>query len=147
MMVEWDGVAFRPRARFDAAMADQYRRRVPLEAKVKERRSLPQNNLYWAVLQSVVDATGKWPTSEALHWALRMQLGYIEEIASIDGEILTRARSTAFGKMSGHDYRVYFDSSMTLLTEDVTKLSIEELLDLGKARLKPIDYGPSLKAR
>lgn len=53
-----DGDKLWPRSRFDAALLLKFRRDVPLEAQLKERRSLPRHRLYWAVLQAVVDAAG-----------------------------------------------------------------------------------------
>lgn len=138
LMLEWDGAVFRPRARLDMTLAAKFRQGSPLEATIKERRSEPRNRLYWAVLQAICDATGKWPNSEALHWALKIRLGYIEEIASVDGEILIRPRSTSFAKMSEQEFREYFDAAMsTLLTDVVPGLTIEDLLALGKTRLTP----------
>lgn len=136
LILTWDGAAFRPRTRLDARMCERFGQDRPLEAVVKERRSEPKNRLYWAVLQAVVDATGKWPTSEALHWALKIKLGYIEEIAAVDGKVLIRPRSTSFGKMGEQDFRTYFDAAiLTLTTEVLPGLTTEDILALGNSRL------------
>lgn len=133
-----DGLVLRPRARFDAALLERFRADVPILADLSERRNEGRHRLYWAVLQAVCDATGKWPNVEALHWALKVRLGYIEEIASIDGEPLIRPRSTSFSRMGEQDFRTFFDAAMLVITTDVVPgLTPEDLLALGKGRLAP----------
>lgn len=139
LIVTWNGADFRPHTRYDMALAAKFRQGFPLQAEIRERRSEPRNRLYWAVLQAVVDAKGIWPTAEALHWALKIRLGYIQEIASIEGEVLILPRSTSFNRMAEQEFRGFFDAAMTVLTEDVTGLTVEELLLLGKRRLAPRD--------
>lgn len=136
LFVQWDGEVFRPKARFDVALAEKFRRDVPLKAKISEKRALPRARLYWAVLQAVVDATGKWPNAEALHWSLKCYTGFIEEIASLNGEVLIRPKSTSFAKMGEQDFREYMDTALLAITTEVTPgLTVEDLLALGQARL------------
>jgi hypothetical protein len=138
LILEYDGQVFRPRARFDAAVAALFRRGVPLHAELSERRSLPRQRLYWAILQAVVDATGKWPNAEALHHALKIHTGFIEEIASVNGEVLILPRSTSFSKMGEQDFRTYFDAAMEAITTEVVPgMTLEDLLALGNVRLAP----------
>jgi hypothetical protein len=138
LMLVRDGAVLRPRSRFDAALMDKFRHGVPLEADLKERRVIGRHRLYWAVLQAVVDATGKWPNVEALHWALKMHTGFVEEIVSVNGEIIMRPRSTSFARMGEQDFRQFFDGAMlAITTEIVPGMTVEDLLLLGKARLAP----------
>lgn len=131
-----EGMTLKPKSRFDASLLAKFREGVPISADLQERRNEGRNRLYWSVLQAVCDATGKWPNSEALHWALKIKLGYIEEISSIDGEIMIRPRSIAFGRMGEQEFREYFDNAMQVIqTEVCPGLSIDDLLSLGKARI------------
>lgn len=56
-------------------------------ATITEKRSLSQNNLYWAGLAYAVEnieAIGdRWPTSKSLHKALLIHLGYYTEVPFI----------------------------------------------------------------
>lgn len=136
LFLKWDGEVFRPKDRFDVALAAKFRQDIPLKAKISERRTLPRQRLYWSVLQAVVDATGKWPNAEALHWSLKCYTGFIEEIASLNGEVLIRPKSTSFARMGEQDFREYMDTALLAITTEVTPgLTVEDLLALGQARL------------
>ncbi|ABS68906.1 hypothetical protein Xaut_3678 [Xanthobacter versatilis] len=125
-----------PRARFDAEALTRYREGVTLRAELTEPRSGGVNRLYWSVLSAVCAATGKWSSSEVLHHALKMHLGYFESYASVHGEVDTRAQSTAFDRMDAAKFREYFDAAMlTITTEILPGLTVEDILALGKARL------------
>ncbi|SDQ98510.1 Protein of unknown function [Rhizobiales bacterium GAS113] len=132
-----DGQALWPRARFDLALLGKFRRDVPLEAEIKERRSLPRHRLYWAVLQAVVDATGKWTSAEIMHEAVKMHLGYFEMVADLNGELRSRPKSTSFGKMDEVEFREYFNAAMLAITTEVLPgMTIEDLLALGNERIR-----------
>lgn len=136
IFVTREGGALKPRARFDAALLDKFKPGVPLRCELAERRVIGRHRLYWAVLQAVVDATGRWPNVEALHWALKVRLGYIEEITSIDGKPLIRPRSTSFARMGEQDFREYFENALQVITADVCPgMTVEDLLSLGRNRL------------
>lgn len=137
MFLRSDGKALWPRARFDLALLGRFRRDVPLEARIAEKRSLPRHRLYWAVLQAVVDATGKWASAEVMHEAVKMHLGYFEMVADLNGELRARPKSTSFGKMDEAGFREYFNAAMLAITTEVLPgMTIDDLLALGHERVK-----------
>ncbi len=138
LFVKYDGNVLKPASRFDAAQLSRFRRDVALQADIRERRRLPRQRLYWAVLQAVCDAKGLWPNVEALHHAIKLHTGFIEEITSLNGEILIRPRSTSFARMDESEFRQFMDAAMLAITTEVVPgLSVEDLLALGRARLGP----------
>lgn len=88
-----------------------------VEVSVKRRRSNPQNALYWATLAKVVGATDAYPTSEHLHDAIKMALGFTMPIKTLDGKIVYVPDSTAFGKMDAAQFKTFFDKAVELLNK------------------------------
>lgn len=137
VLVKRKGEMLLPLARFDGAAITGFREGAVLKCELSESRSLPRHRLYWAVLTAVVQATGKWPNAEALHHALKIHLGAVEEIASVRGEILIRPKSTSFGKMDEREFREFFDNVLLAITTEVCPgMTVEDLLSLGRARLE-----------
>ena len=106
-----------PRSRQAADLLAQYAVHSDVEVTVKKRRSLPQLRLYWAMLNNVVEATGAWPTAEHLHDALKMDLGYVTPIKTMDGKLVMIPDSAAMGKMDSAQFRKFFDAAAARLAE------------------------------
>lgn len=82
------------------------------------RRSLPQHRTYWRALTKAVEATGRWPTPEALHTALKVRLGRVEPILGLDGRVIgMKPDSTSFEAMRQEEFRIYFDQAMEALSD------------------------------
>jgi len=105
-----------PVASFDLERLDRYSFGTDLEVRIMQRRSLPQQRLYWAMLTRVVDNADGWPSAEHLHEAIKLHLGYSEPLRTIDGRIAWRAESTAFSKMDGSEFRVFFDRAVEVIS-------------------------------
>ena len=86
-----------------------------IEVKFAKRRSNPQLRLYWQMLNKIIEATDAYPTSEHLHQAVKMHLGYTTEIRTFDGELVRVADSVAFSKMDGYEFKIFFDQAVALL--------------------------------
>lgn len=97
-----------------------------VEVTVKQRRSSTQNAAYWTMLERVVDATGAFPTSDALHNALKMDLGYTTPVKKLSGEIIFVPDSTAFGKMDAPAFRAFFEAAQKRIAE-VFQIDVAEL--------------------
>lgn len=84
----------------------------------RTRRSLPQHRTYWQALTKAVEATGRWPSREALHTALKVKLGRVEPIMNLQGQVIgMRPDSTAFDAMRHEEFRAYFDEAMAALSD------------------------------
>lgn len=83
----------------------------------RTKRSNPQNGMYWSILGQVVSATGKWPTPEKLHDALKRVCGFVTVNYGMDGREYVTTDSTAFDAMSPDEFRAYFDLAMEKLSE------------------------------
>ena len=123
-----------PASSFDAERLDAIAIGAQVEVTIKQRRSSPQNRLYWSILSKVVDNIDGYQTSEALHEALKLHLGYTEKLQTITGQVVWRPMSTAFAAMDAQEYRVFFDRAMDVLASmlGVDPLS---LLDEGREQV------------
>ena len=84
----------------------------------RKRRSLPQHRTYWKMLDTVVKATDRWSRAEALHTALKVELGYVEPIFGLDGKIKGMIPdSTGFDAMTQDAFRVFFDKAVAALAD------------------------------
>lgn len=86
----------------------------------RTRRSLPQHRTYWKMLDAAVKATGRWASKEALHTALKVELGYVEPVFGLDGKVKGMIPdSTGFDAMSHDDFRSFFDRAVAALGQAI----------------------------
>lgn len=106
-----------------------YKKLVMLEARTS--RNPAHHDLFWTILDRVVEATGRFPSSDALNDALKFQLGITEEWISLDGEIHIRPGSIAWSAMKQEEFRDYFDRAMAIIAENFyPHMSEEEVKDI-----------------
>lgn len=107
-----------PVSAWDAAGLGEYPEGTEFDCRARTKRSNPQNALYWRVLHNAVDATGRWPTAEALHTALKVRLGRFEPIFDLNGNVVgMRPDSTAFDKMGHREFTAYAEEAYAALSE------------------------------
>lgn len=86
----------------------------------RDSRSHPHHRLYWQVLKNIVTASGLWPTPEALHCALKVELGRVEPVFNLKGKVVgMRPDSTSFSAMGQREFRGFFDQAMELLAKQI----------------------------
>lgn len=106
-----------PRSRLSADLLAHYALHSDVEVTIKKRRSLPQLRLYWAMLNNVVEATGAWPDAEHLHDALKLDLGYITPVKTLDGKLVMIPDSAAMSAMDSVQFKKFFDAAAARLSE------------------------------
>ena len=106
-----------PRSALARDLLAQYAVHSDVEVAVRKRRSLPQLRLYWAMLNTVIEATGSWPTAEHLHDALKLDLGYVTLVKTMDGRQMMIPDSAAMSKMDSAQFQKFFDAAAARLAE------------------------------
>lgn len=106
-----------PASAHDAERLEAYGMDRELEVTIRQRRSSEQNRLYWLTLHRVVQATGDYPSAEKLHDALKMALGFVSLMKTMDGKIIAIPDSTAFAAMDAAQFRDFFDRAMQAISE------------------------------
>jgi hypothetical protein len=119
-MVRKERHGYSPVSAYDAELLFSDAAGTEYDLVKRTKRSLPQLRLYWAMLGRVVKATGKWPTPEHLHEAIKLTLGYCREVANLrTGEVTLVADSAALDAMDADQFRVFFDDAVKLIAEQL----------------------------
>jgi hypothetical protein len=101
-----------------------------VEARVQRRRSHAALALYWAVLERVVEATGRWRTPEELHNALKIATGRIDKVRLLDGRLVLVPGSIAFDAMSQDEAERYYEAAYRIVCDEIMGgIEIADLLD------------------
>lgn len=108
-----------PVTAYDAERIDALSSQQDVEVTVHQRRSNPQHRLYWATLGEVVKATDRWSTSQHLHDAIKIELGYFTVCFGFDGKPFALPNSTAYKSMSQPEFQAYFDKAMALIAAEI----------------------------
>lgn len=112
------GSRLTPVSSYDADELERYAIGTEFDLVARTKRSLPQNGTYWKTLDKAVQATGRWPSREALHTALKVKLGHVDPIFGMDGRVVgMQPQSTAFEAMTHVEFRDYMDRAMAELSE------------------------------
>lgn len=94
------------------------------------KRSVAQNAMYWNCLERVIEATGKWRTTEELHLALKVATGHVDIVQLINGRRVIIPESTAFDQMSQDEAQAYYDAALKIICDEIMGgISVDELLD------------------
>lgn len=81
-------------------------------------RNMAQHRKYFAVLNNVVEATGKWNSSEHLRKDILIALHrYDEEVDQFTGEVRKVPHSMAVASMPKADFEHLYDDTIRLLTD------------------------------
>ena len=111
------GSRLAPVSPYDADELDRYAIGTEFDLVARTKRSIPQNGTYWKALDKAVEATGRWPSREALHTALKVKLGHVDPIFGMDGRVVgMQPKSTGFEAMSHVEFRDYMDRAMAELS-------------------------------
>lgn len=108
-----------PETAFDAEEWD----RLPIGATVSiapmSARGHEQLAFYWMVLKAVVDATGRWPTKEKLHNAIKWELQYVDVDYTITGIPRLTVDSISLEAMDDDERRTFMDQAWALIADTI----------------------------
>ncbi len=105
--------------------------------RIVRDRSLPQHNLFWAVLDRVGRAT-KFENAERLLVALKIRLGRYDLMKMPNGKIVPVPHSISFGAMTQGEFQTFFDEAVNLICSEVLPgTTSEALLAEASAMLAP----------
>lgn len=125
--------ALHPVGQFNAELLDKARPGVEYRVKVTRARSLPQNALYWSLLNRVCEAVG-WHSTEGLHMAIKHALGHLDSFVGLDGRIQLGVGSTAFDKLDADGFRAFFDAAVVVMDEKWQGVASAILRDMEQGK-------------
>lgn len=86
--------------------------------QVWKPRNMAQHRKYFAVLNNVVEATGRWVSTEHLRRDILISLGrYDEHVDQFTGEVHKVPHSMAVASMPRADFERLYDDTIRLLTD------------------------------
>lgn len=86
--------------------------------EVWKPRNWKQHRKFFAILNNVVEATGRWTSAEHLRRDLLLSLHrYDEHVNGFTGEVVKVPHSMAFAAMPKDEFERLYEDAMTLLTD------------------------------
>ena len=80
--------------------------------RVRRPRNIKHHRKYWGMLASVVDATDRWPSTEAMHRWIKWELGMYTPVAVRDGYTVLEWDSTDFASMDQRAFGEFYDRAI-----------------------------------
>jgi len=109
------GSVLTPELRMDRDAIDRIPNGARVRVEITEPRSVNRLRLYWRMLSYVRDATDCAPTSEYLHSAIKLELGFGTPVKLRNGMMVLVPASVAFDKMTEEEFRAFFDRAVEFL--------------------------------
>lgn len=114
----------------DIELLEELPLRKDLTARLSGFRSGRHHRFYWALISKVAKNTEKFRNAEHLHMALKVAMGFYEDVEVMHGQIVMQVKSTAWAKMDQHEFKQFFDGALLIIVEEVVPgMSRTELLD------------------
>ncbi|WP_293857373.1 hypothetical protein [uncultured Alsobacter sp.] len=117
-----EGGRLRPASRYDAEQLARYDNGAKVNLRITAPRHGGRHRLYWATLQTVFETLPegrRFPSVQALHDAIKIELGVVNYVATLSGEILVQPGSTSFDKMAEPEFREFLDRALELISTEL----------------------------
>jgi len=99
--------------------AEEALRKLPADqtvrVEVRRMRNPRQHRLYWSLIGLVYEHQTRYATRDQLHQAIKVAVGYYDEIPKRDGQVIAVPHSIAFGNMAQDQFEEFFDSVVRLV--------------------------------
>lgn len=113
-----DGMAFRPADRASRELLASVPEGATVLMERRNPRNMAQHRAYFAMLENVKEATGKWPSIESLSFDISVALKRgVPEVSPISGKARWIPDSRAVSAMSKADFERLHTDTVALLIE------------------------------
>ncbi len=107
-----------------------------VEVEIKRARNPGHHRKYWALINLVWTNQDRYPTKEALHYALKIAVGHVEWVPYPDGQSFPMPKKTNFGAMDQDQFEEFYsqciDKIMAHFLPGVTEAELRsELLSFA----------------
>lgn len=120
--------SLRPCDALGAQQIDKIKPNEVVRAEIKRVRNPKQHRLYWAAINLCFMHQDRYATAEQLHNAVKVWLGYYEEMVDRTGKRIAIPKSIAFGNMPQDEWEQFFDRFIKLVCEQlIPNVTDEEL--------------------
>lgn len=83
--------------------------------RIRRARNPRHHRLYWGMVRTVVEATGRWPSPEALHRWLKYELGLFTVVAVDRHKFIVEWDSTDFMSMGQDRFSEFFERAVVAI--------------------------------
>jgi len=111
------GNALVPEMQMDCRALEGIAPNQRVKVEIRQWRNSSRFRLYWQMLQKVVDATDCAPTSEYLHSAIKLEIGYGTPVKLANGMKVLVPSSVSFSSMDEPTFQKFFDDAARYLAE------------------------------
>jgi len=111
------GGGLAPASSLDAELLDGVKMGATVEVAIRQTRSRKMHRAYWAAAARVVENVEGYPSTEHLHEATKMELGYVRRLRLMDGTLTYVPDSTAFAAMDQRQFKTFCDKAFRLWAE------------------------------
>jgi hypothetical protein len=109
---------FSPASPYDHDLMCEYPFNAEVKLVVTRPRSVRENSFYWVCLQNLIDAgAADFPNPEMMHNAIKLELGYVKAIKTLDGAAHFIPDSTDFNTMDQAEFNHFMKRADKLLIE------------------------------
>lgn len=105
------GDFLRPEYEADAEWIRRHPTGTRIKVSLHTGRSPARLGFYWSMLSRLVRATDCAPTPEALHEAIKLELGFVQRVR-VKGMTVLVPGSVAFGKMTEAEFGEYLERAI-----------------------------------
>jgi hypothetical protein len=119
-IMRYDGEALRPvNAAEREAMAVRLYPGEDVAVHTVKQRSLPQLKYYWVKLKELLDsgAAPRLHDIDAIHDALKLEMGFVTPFITMRGRIEFRPKSIAMDKLDQDEMNAFIDRAWALIAE------------------------------
>jgi hypothetical protein len=112
-----DGFSLTPRDYEARSILGRMKEGDRVFVEVRKPRNMAQHRAYFAMLNNVVQASGEWPSREALEFDIALALRRGTFVQAKDGSRHFRPDSRAVASMSKDDFERLHNDTVALLTD------------------------------
>ena len=97
--------------------------------KWSNRRSVKYHNKWWAMVRTVCDASGRWPSAEVLHDLVCIAIGHCDTYLMASGALYYKPRTISFAGMDDSEFHAFFNRGLDALCElagDIESTALRE---------------------
>ena len=119
-IVRLTGGRLTPVSAYDQEELAGFSNGAEFDLKLRGKRSVPHNSLYWLQIGHIVAGTDAWATAEKMHEWIKVKLGYVSPIFGPKGDVIgMTVDSASFKAMDQAAFNVFHEKAAALIAREM----------------------------